>query len=190
MKGIPTYYRGVEYRSRLEARWAAFFGIIGWQYTYEPFDGDGYIPDFLIHGDYPILVEVKPAVLQEDYWEPVTKAIRGLHDHWNWDILIVGASPLPRCWTAACDDLPRAGLLGEHDDIVEADVIVDHDWDFGPGNWVCCGKCDQLNVFHDARSLTGRPCGHQERLRGVHANAIEKAWAHAINEVKWRGRAA
>ena len=61
---IPTRYRGIEYRSRLEARWAAFFDGIGWQFTYEPFDGDGYIPDFLIHGDQPLLVEVKPAVTQ------------------------------------------------------------------------------------------------------------------------------
>lgn len=59
---IATLYSGIEYRSRLEARWAAFFDEIGWRHTYEPFDGDGYIPDFLIHGTRPLLVEVKPAV--------------------------------------------------------------------------------------------------------------------------------
>lgn len=29
MQSYPTLYRGVEYRSRLEARWAAFFTEIG-----------------------------------------------------------------------------------------------------------------------------------------------------------------
>ena len=59
---IPTLYQGIEYRSRLEARWAAMFDNIGWKFTYEPFDTNGYIPDFLIHGDRPMLVEIKPAV--------------------------------------------------------------------------------------------------------------------------------
>ena len=61
VKPIPTVYRGTQFRSRLEAHWAAIFNRLEWQFSYEPFDGDGYIPDFLIHGDYPLLVEVKPA---------------------------------------------------------------------------------------------------------------------------------
>ena len=28
MKSIPTLFNGIEYRSRLEARWAAMFGLI------------------------------------------------------------------------------------------------------------------------------------------------------------------
>jgi hypothetical protein len=31
---IPAVYRGIEYRSRLEARWAAFFDETGWKHTY------------------------------------------------------------------------------------------------------------------------------------------------------------
>jgi hypothetical protein len=34
MKPIPTVYRGIEYRSRLEAKWAAFCDRIGWRHTY------------------------------------------------------------------------------------------------------------------------------------------------------------
>lgn len=33
--GIPTVYKGIEYRSMLEARWAAFFDRIGWEHTYD-----------------------------------------------------------------------------------------------------------------------------------------------------------
>src|SRR4051812_23407737 len=60
--GIPTCYRGVQYRSRLEAKWAAFFDLLGWPYQYEPFDLDGWVPDFVLLGKDPVLVEVKPAV--------------------------------------------------------------------------------------------------------------------------------
>jgi hypothetical protein len=45
---IPTKYRGVQFRSRLEARWAAFFDLVGWPWRYEPLDLNGYIPDFIV----------------------------------------------------------------------------------------------------------------------------------------------
>jgi hypothetical protein len=52
---IPTIYNGVQFRSRLEAKWAAFFDLLGWHWHYEPLDLDGWIPDFLIEpfpGDF------------------------------------------------------------------------------------------------------------------------------------------
>jgi hypothetical protein len=52
---IPTTYNGVQFRSRLEAKWAAFFDLLGWRWHYEPLDLDGWIPDFLIEpfpGDF------------------------------------------------------------------------------------------------------------------------------------------
>jgi len=58
---IPTKYADVQFRSRLEAKYAAFFTSLGWNWAYEPFDLDGWIPDFIIHGkDENMLVEVKP----------------------------------------------------------------------------------------------------------------------------------
>ena len=32
---IPTTYAGVNFRSRLEAKWAAFFDIVAWQWDYD-----------------------------------------------------------------------------------------------------------------------------------------------------------
>ena len=60
--GIPTKHKGRQYRSRLEARWASFFDLVGWVYEYEPFDCNGWIPDFALTrtSSRPILVEVKP----------------------------------------------------------------------------------------------------------------------------------
>lgn len=59
---IPTAYKGRQYRSRLEARWAAFFDLLGWQHEYEPFDLGKWSPDFLLTGRYgaTLLVEIKP----------------------------------------------------------------------------------------------------------------------------------
>ncbi len=69
IKAHPTMYNGVQYRSRLEARWAAFFDLIGWKHEYEPIDLPGWSPDFRVvfpcgHSECPshheLLVEVKP----------------------------------------------------------------------------------------------------------------------------------
>lgn len=43
---IPTIYKDVQFRSRLEARWAAFFDLLSWKWDYEPCDFKGWIPDF------------------------------------------------------------------------------------------------------------------------------------------------
>ncbi len=59
---IPTKYAGCAFRSRLEARWAAFFDIVGWSWDYEPVDLHGWCPDFSLRGHSGLIyVEVKPA---------------------------------------------------------------------------------------------------------------------------------
>lgn len=69
IKAHPTIYRGVEFRSRLEARWAAFFDLAKWDWQYEPVDLEGWTPDFRVEfpcghsecsGSHVLLVEVKP----------------------------------------------------------------------------------------------------------------------------------
>jgi hypothetical protein len=61
IKAIPTTYANVRFRSRLEARWAAFFDLAGVPWEYEPIDLDGWCPDFrIISAGQSVLVEVKP----------------------------------------------------------------------------------------------------------------------------------
>jgi len=76
IKAHETLYNGVLFRSRLEARWAAFFDIVGWEWEYEPIDIDGWTPDFRIkfpcgHSECPghhvLLVEVKPYYSLDDF---------------------------------------------------------------------------------------------------------------------------
>lgn len=60
---IPTVYKDVTFRSRLEARWAVFFTTLGIKWAYEPkafsLLNGGYVPDF--HLPYLLTwIEVKP----------------------------------------------------------------------------------------------------------------------------------
>jgi hypothetical protein len=56
---IETIYKGLKFRSRLEAHWAAFFDLLGWEWAYEAIDLKGYIPDFILNFNRPMLVEIK-----------------------------------------------------------------------------------------------------------------------------------
>ena len=63
IKAIETKLFGYTFRSRLEARWAAFFQSCGWRWDYEPVDFEGWMPDFALYGEKQIIyVEVKPFV--------------------------------------------------------------------------------------------------------------------------------
>lgn len=191
---IATIYRGIEYRSRLEARWAAFFDHLGWNFTYEPFDGDGYIPDFVIHGDHPLLIEVKPATTQAEYEAPISKVTAGVREHWHHDILIVGLSPLTTSVPTSWDPRLCAGLLGEGlwpDGDGWATSPGGSGWDFAAAMWTSCGACGTAAVHHDYQSYACRPCGHHDGdhyLSGIDPEWIKSAWADACNDAKWRGR--
>ena len=66
IKPKETEYNGIKFRSRLEARYACFFDLLGWKYVYEPdMQFKNWIPDFLINTqhNFDILVEVKPSYL-------------------------------------------------------------------------------------------------------------------------------
>ncbi len=58
MKAYPTTYKEIQFRSRIEAQWAAFFDNLGWEWFYEPIDCHRYIPDFYLP-QHDKLVEVK-----------------------------------------------------------------------------------------------------------------------------------
>ena len=60
-KSIPTQYSGVNFRSKLEATWAAFFDLNKISWKYEPVECDGWIPDFMIKtNSQTYFVEIKP----------------------------------------------------------------------------------------------------------------------------------
>jgi hypothetical protein len=86
---IATAYRNFEFRSRLEAKWAVFFDLCGWKWSYEPIDCNGWIPDFAI-GHRPTLVEVKPFWHLEDFAEARAKIVASGYGR---DVLLLGCDP-------------------------------------------------------------------------------------------------
>lgn len=194
--GIPTIYRNTRFRSRLEARYAALFDLLQWDWVYEPLDAEGYIPDFLIQGNRPFFVEVGPCVTRPDYTAKSEKANNAVKDL-RQDVLVVGVSPLPR-FRRGWEPTPAAGILGEfweHD-------THDPDWcltdcrgvtalAWGEGLWTTCISCKSTGVTHEEQSYVVRPCGHHP---GGHIDNlvgdIRTEWEHAGNRVQWRGHAA
>ena len=65
LKPIETIYNGYRFRSRLEARWAMCFDMVGVKYEYEPEgfvldDNKNYLPDFYLR-DFDTYIEIKHA---------------------------------------------------------------------------------------------------------------------------------
>lgn len=167
IRPIPTVYRGTRFRSRLEARWAAFFDLIRWSWVYEPFDAPGWIPDFLIDGNAPFLVEVGPCVSRDDYIAKAAKPL-AFPDH---PTLVLGTSPV-----VSWDRPPTAGMLANEFPGMLANAF-----------WMTCP--DGFSVFQDNVDL---PCGHP--YGGTHNHpwaddlaTIEQLWRRAGNDVQWRG---
>ena len=174
--GIPTKYKGITFRSRLEARWAMFFDQLGWRWEYEPFDGHGYIPDFVLLGDRPCAIEVKPALLAEmDQY--VGKVDAGLPaDVWPHDALIVGIHPFDRdnFW-----ETPAIGLLGQW---------MDDDRSWAEGLWNRCDKCGVTNFRHADQSWVGVPCGHYDGDRYLSEPnylLLDQLWTGALESARW-----
>lgn len=66
IQAIETKYKGYNFRSRLEARWAVFFDALGikWEYEKEGYDlgrYGWYLPDFYL-SDWKVWIEVKPTL--------------------------------------------------------------------------------------------------------------------------------
>lgn len=103
ISAIPTTYADVNFRSRLEARWAVLFDLLRWRWDYEPFDGPGIIPDFLVVAGNArqFIIEVKPVAdfaviahrrnelhrqFQGRILEPLLQNLRLLDEHENTDL--------------------------------------------------------------------------------------------------------
>lgn len=99
MKAIPIKINGIQFRSKLEAKWYLFMKKLKWNIEYEPLELegiDGWIPDFIIIGkNKKILVDVKPIHSQEewekhpDYEKIIEKS--GFRKT-DYEILILGSS--------------------------------------------------------------------------------------------------
>jgi hypothetical protein len=77
IQAIETKYKGYNFRSRLEARWAVFFDALGikWEYEKEGYDLGKlgwYLPDFWLP-DFSFYVEIKPLTFVREPWSKYDK---------------------------------------------------------------------------------------------------------------------
>jgi hypothetical protein len=173
---IPTTYKGIHFRSRLESRWAAFFDLVGWAWQYEPIDLDGYIPDFVLEGKGSILVEVKPA-LSLAALEVHTKKIEG--SRWDKEAILLGTRP----YESTVFECAGLGLIGERNEseyIWTATVLArepDGDrWDFSSDLMYYGGRMYGEHDGNPAWMDLDRPLKDEVRI----------LWTKAGNATRWQ----
>jgi hypothetical protein len=171
--GIPTVYGNRTHRSRLEARWAAFFFDIYWRAEYEPFDLDGWIPDFALAGagGKVILAEVKPIFARDEQaCRKLEKAAAN-----QYELLLLGIGPFESAeWGG------HAAAIG---------------WLYEPcGGWDeallgLSAKTGRYDFFHASGSYGYRISGEDDgthHIKPTDFTAARHLWAAAGDAVQWR----
>lgn len=174
IKAIETKFRGFTFRSRLEARWATMFELLGWNWDYEPRDFDGWIPDFVIYGATTVYVEVKPVI---EFPKEVAKKID--ESGCNSEVLILGQScPIP------FEEDDQIGWLREYtgdfeDNGVDWGAAVLGRWEDGKGR---IGFCHAIHSFRDRISD-----GYDGGCWGtpLKENELKKLWGKAHKLTRW-----
>lgn len=180
--GIPTIYKNYKFRSRLEAKWAMFFDLLGWKYEYEPCDLKGWIPDFVLIGAKTnTLVEIKPFTKYEDFDVDKLKQSLIKTELESSEILLLGLRPLIELIIGEDIIAPHLGWIlepwtydGNIKYIDSACVFnyYDKKWGFWSqyGSWV-----DRITGLHDGDHLLEIP----------NHDAIQSLWARAVNLSQW-----
>lgn len=176
IQAIPTQYAGHKFRSRLEARWALFFDLLGipWEYEREAFaltvDGKpaGFTPDFWLP-DQGIWFEVKPetGAFDEDTLLAVAKKFKAFIEASGSAIHVAFGTP-------------RDAWIMRH----EPDVLLSEGYVV---TWARCRKCLAFGL-HDDERLTALDCGHWEGRIGhmMVEGALNDATSHRFWEPKAR----
>jgi hypothetical protein len=179
--GIKTRIHDIEFRSRLEARWALMFEAFGWPWNYEPIDLAGYIPDYIVSfRRAPLLVEVKPALTFEELNDATAKIIAS---GWRHDFLVVGTT----LFRPSGSHEPSIGLLGLKD---RNGPPGDEGWlKAGHAIAIECLRCQRVSVKHYTDAWFCISCGAmvpKHDFGPVPADHLQKAWDIAGRESMWR----
>jgi hypothetical protein len=174
---IPTMYRGIQFRSRLEARWAIFFDLVEWRWEYEPIDLSGWVPDFALIGKKETtLVEVKPvAGLDEPAAKDACKATRAvLCGDIRYEVLLLGYA-----W-------PKTDVMDRKGAVLGIGWMCQ--WFDESPCWGVAAFHDLggLGFHHDYQTFNNRITGEYDGAAGSHARGPEDRWRVAGSMVQWR----
>ncbi|NSZ73230.1 hypothetical protein G6L74_05620 [Agrobacterium tumefaciens] len=182
---IPTRYNSVQFRSRLEARWAAFFDLAGWTWDYEPFDLEGWTPDFLIKGKVPALVEVKPLYFARFETLSINqakvaagKAFRAASSRRmfsQFEVMVLGAGPF------VSEGAWALGVMALERQLSGADIAELHNG-YGPYVMDYAARCGSFQY-----RIGGQHDG-DHHIRPVGGDGPGDLWREAGNKVQWHPR--
>lgn len=175
IRAIETKFRSYVFRSRLEAKWAAMFEMLGWRWDYEPVNFNGWVPDFVIYGHKTVYVEVKPTIV---FLPEIGDKM--LASGCEEEMLLVGQYPCLHdelCdsvgigWNAE-PDIPEMQGYRAFDDALWQKW--DHGYGFGSESqsWRC--------------RITGQHVSSPHGLYEVNENEIRDLWANAANATRFQ----
>jgi hypothetical protein len=170
-KSIPTLgSKGIQYRSRVEAKWAYMFENLNWECSYEPEDSPGYIPDFcLVWGNTEIIVEVKSnssfGALDERFQGDYEKAEECLRDR---PFLLVGGA----VWKHDEGSLIGVGIYPKTKQKFKAFIV-------GNGDGIWSLKIQDI----EDKSIEVYP--PLEDTRPTH-KTVNSMWISASNKTTWK----
>lgn len=173
IQAIPTSYDGHKFRSRLEARWALFFNLIGipWEYEREAFS---------------LVVNDKPTGYTPDFWLPAqqtwfeVKPEAGSFDEDGLTLILKKSFAFARQSQSlhVAFGAPRDGWIWrcEVDRPNDEDCLV---------SWARCAKCHRFVLNNDDLQKV-LPCGHWDGRVGhrMTEGALSDATAHRFWEPK------
>ena len=207
---IPTRYRDTQFRSRLEARWAAMFDALGWPWRYEAVDYAGWIPDFVLpFGPATVCVEVKPFTAFE---EPLVSATQAEIDRSGcpYDVLVLGAlGPAlhapdwqtqevraithfgPTHSTGLSGGPAVLGWLGEVSEVMDQAGVTRYQRWWQDAVCTRCARCadTRLGFYSRHGDFTNRVCGCHDgdhHLSPVALDVVAPLWASAGNAVQYK----
>ena len=186
VQGIPTKYAALQFRSRLEAKWARFFDLCGWTWSYEPYDLAGWIPDFALGDKLQTLVEVKPVMsVLEIQPETLTKIENAVSE--GSRVIVLGADPTTWLDGSIEDGAPSIGWAIDNGDL-------HFGWTEGnelPG--LCCMYGAWTNYIWTFK-YDERTCTHPNKCSRVNGGwnvpmdartMLLTYWRQACNETQW-----
>lgn len=186
IKAIPTVYGARQFRSRLEAKWAAFFDQSGWEYEYEPFDLGSWSPDFLLT-KARVLVEVKP-ITEIDQDTADKMAAAATQAKWDGELLLVGVAPIFTMGTGPYES-SAIGWLGEDASVCEEMQERRYQWGFSRAA-ACMAPNGMPDFMSEWNAYYGRVYGagfkrcHWPETPGW----LKSEWDRAANKVQWHKR--
>ena len=196
IKAIPTLYNGRIFRSRLEAKYAAMFTLLRWEFEYESIDLGPWSPDFQLIGDpssVHVYVEVKPITAFDN--DTMAKMVSASDPKAGTHVLLVGVKPLlppgPTPdgaaveWRATETEIGWGGRVWGGRWPLDSQPVT-------PVSIEPRLEEEGYDLFNDAYWIGWLYSGKRPKLtleeREQHKSTVRKLWDEASNAVQWHGK--